>query len=104
MPKKNPPLPKIKIETELRIQDVLALSIEKVGPKRILDIIFAQCWLNTIESCTFPANLLATKEDEEKADVAAALYFLKHTWKSSADKGMKMLKKKVEEYKKAKKE
>lgn len=88
---------KIKPEVTLKVQDVIAMSIDKVGPKKVLDIILSQCLMNTLEKTAFPISVFANKEDEEKADVTAALHYLKQTWKESSNKGMKMLEQRVKE-------
>ncbi len=89
----------IKIEHALKSQDVIALAIDKIGPKRVLQIILSQCLMNTLEKSQFPSSLLATAEDEEKAEVTAALYYLLKggDWKKLSGKGMKMLSRKIEE-------
>jgi hypothetical protein len=79
------------IPVTLKAEDVISLAIEKTSPKKVINIILGQCLWNTLEKCRFPSNFFATKEDEEKADATAALYYLKKNWKECSDKGMKML-------------
>lgn len=90
---KEKPDTTFKYEISLKAENIIDLAIEKIGPKRVLNIIFGQCLMNTLEKTTFPMSVFANKEDEEKADVTAALYYLRKNWKASADKGIKMLQK-----------
>lgn len=95
---------KTKIDTNISIEHVvdfkiiLDLAIDKLGPKKVLDIIFAQCFYNTLEKCSFPSSLLATNRDEEKADVTAALYYLRKNWKSASEKGLKLMSEKIKNH------
>jgi hypothetical protein len=84
----------IGIETKLGVADAIDLCIDKVGVKKVLKIIRVLCHKNTIEKCSFPSNLLATKKDEEMANAACALLYLENNWKHAADKGFEMLAKK----------
>jgi len=75
----------------LKAEDVIALAIEKFGAKKVIHIILGQCLWNTLEKCNFPSSIFATKSDEEKADTAAALYYLKKNWERSSKEGMRLL-------------
>lgn len=101
--KTNPnPNATFEVKTSLKTKDAIALAIDKVGPKMVLQIMLSQCLWNTLEKTQFPSSMLATGVDEEKAEVAASLYYLlKGHWKEVSDKGTKML---IRKAKKAQKE
>jgi len=93
----------ITLETKTRVRDVIALSIDKVGAKKVLDIILSQCLSETLERVASPLpTLLANEKDEEKADATAALYYLKKNWKECSDKGMKLLRNAICRHEKSK--
>ena len=88
----------VKIQSSFKGEDLLALTMDKIGPKRTLDIMFCQCLRDTLETAQFPSIMLASGKDEENADVTAALYYLRKNWKTAADKGMKMLAKNMKKH------
>jgi len=88
----------LKIETTVNIPSIINLAIDKIGAKEVLNVLLSQCLWDTLEKTQFPSCLLANKEDEETAQVTAVLYYaVKGPWKQLADKGTKMLAKKVKE-------
>lgn len=88
---------KIKMEHKLKVADVIAMLIDKVGAKKVLDFIFAQCLMNTLEKTTFPGSIFANKNDEEMANVTALLYYVRKNQKQASNEGMKLLEQVVKE-------
>ena len=87
----------ITIQAKTTVQDVIDLSIDKIGAEKVVGVIRNICIQDALEKSCFPSSLLATKDDEEKANVGCALYYLKENFKECADKGAKMLTAKIEE-------
>lgn len=98
--KKNPQS-FINVETKLRVADAIDLCIGKIGSRKVLEIIFSICFRNTLEKSCFPMSLLAIAEDEEMANVACALYYLKQNWEQVNSDGFKLLSDKIESTHKA---
>ncbi len=95
--KKEPVDTTIKIEHAIKGETVIMLVIDKIGVKQTLNIILGQCLFYALSASQFPSCLLATAQDEESAEAAGALYYLKKNWKVVAKKGVKMLVKKSKE-------
>ena len=76
------------------------MAINKIGPKKLIDIIRSQCLYDTLNATIFPSVMFATEKDEEKANVTSALYYLKKNWKEAANKGMKVLRKEMKRVRK----
>ena len=83
------------IETQITVPRAVSMSINKVGAKKVIEIVRGFCLQNTLEKTSFPSSLLACPEDEEMADVVSALTYLKENWDECSKKGMKILTAKV---------
>jgi hypothetical protein len=104
--KKEEYQPTINFENKVRVSDAIYMSIDKVGAKKVLKYIMSLCLRDSFNSCRFPMSLLATKQDEEKAEVASLLFCLMNDekeFKKVSDEGMKMIDRKLKEEEEKKK-
>lgn len=76
---------------------VIDLLIDKIGAKAFLRVVGGRLLRQTMDRSVFPSAFFATQKDEDKAETATALFFLKNHWKECSDKGMKEIEAKMKE-------
>lgn len=90
----------IEISQKVDSLSVIDLLIDKIGAKAFLRIVGGLLIRQTMEKAVFPSSVFATSKDEDKANAATALFFLKNHWKECSDKGMKEFSVKMEQARK----